>query len=450
MPTTFADVGVPADLVALLAQRGITLPFAIQSAALADALAGRDVSGKAPTGSGKTLAFGIPLAVRVGAAKARKPRALVLVPTRELAAQVANEVRPLAGVRGRTVAAFYGGTGYGPQRKALASGVEIIVACPGRLEDLLQNGDLSLAEVDIVVVDEADRMADMGFLPAVRRILDQVSPQRQTMLFSATLDGDINDLVRRYQRNPVRHELVEPEGASGDVEHLFWKVGRDQRIGLTASLVQREWPAIVFCRTRHGADRLARQLATAGVASAAIHGNRTQGQRERALAAFTSGAVQALVATDVAARGIHVDAVACVVHFDPPADEKDYVHRSGRTGRAGADGLVVSMVAPEVSGAVRSLQRALGKDQRLTEPDLDGRPIVAPPVVRPTPRPERRDLPASARNAKHRGRPQGPAASRDGQRRGVGQGRPQGSGGAPGGRRNGPSPAGGRRSARPR
>jgi superfamily II DNA/RNA helicase len=453
--TTFAEVGVPADLVSLLAQSGITAPFAIQTKTIPDALEGRDVCGKAPTGSGKTLAFGIPLVARVGKAKARKPRALVLVPTRELAAQVAKELKPMAGLRGRTVAAFYGGTGYGPQRSALNSGCEIVVGCPGRLEDLIQNGDLSLAEVDIVVVDEADRMADMGFLPAVRRLLDQVKPDRQTLLFSATLDGDIDDLVRRYQRKPARHEHEVPEGDSGDVTHLFWPVERADRVALTAQLVQREWPAIVFCRTRHGADRLAKQLGQAGVAAVAIHGDRSQGQRERALADFMSSKAQALVATDVAARGIHVDQVRCVVHYDPPGDEKDYVHRSGRTGRAGNDGLVVSLVHSDVVPAVRALQRALGLPLGVTAPDLGDRAVVpapprAPEATRPPYEPRR-----GGPKPKHRGRPQGQGQPRQGQgqgqsRQGQGQGQARQGQGAGSGRPQGASKGGGRRGGRSR
>jgi superfamily II DNA/RNA helicase len=247
-------------------------------------------------------------------------------------------------------------------------------------------------------VDEADRMADMGFLPAVKRLLDAVRPNRQTLLFSATLDGEINVLVKRYQKNPSRIELEDPEHEGGDVTHLFWKAERDQRVSLTAKLVNQQWPAIVFTRTKHGADRLARQLAAAGVSATAIHGNRSQGQRERALADFSKGRVQALVATDVAARGIHVDAVGCVVHFDPPADEKDYVHRSGRTGRAGNDGLVVSMVGSDVAHAVRKLQRSLGLPQQLSAPDLDGAP--APPV-RPAPRPTVHPEPSRPRGSAH-------------------------------------------------
>ncbi|MFN2606922.1 MAG: DEAD/DEAH box helicase [Acidimicrobiales bacterium] len=362
MPPTFADVGVPADLVGLLSRRGVTQPFPVQAATLPDALAGRDVCGCAPTGSGKTLAFGLALALRTGKAQPRRPRALVLVPTRELCAQVSLEVRPLAGARGRTVAAVYGGTGYEAQRRALRQAVDVLVATPGRLEDLVARGDARLDAVDVVVVDEADRMADMGFLPAVRRLLDATRPDRQTLLFSATLDGDVDVLVRRYQRDPRRHDVA-PEPTAVDVEHLFWDAERAQRVALTVELVEHHRRAIVFCRTRHGADRLTGQLSKAGVKAVVIHGSRTQGQRDRALAAFTDGRATTLVATDVAARGIHVDSVPCVVHFDPPGDHKDYVHRSGRTGRAGAGGTVVSLVGPEHRSAVRAIQRALGLPQ---------------------------------------------------------------------------------------
>jgi superfamily II DNA/RNA helicase len=366
---SFSDLGVPADLAERLARRGIAEPFPIQTATLPDGLAGRDLSGRAPTGSGKTLAFGIPLVTRVGKARSRRPRGLVLVPTRELAAQVRRELSWLCGARGRSVAAIYGGVGFGPQIDALRSGADIVVACPGRLADLVAKGEVRLDEVDLVVLDEADRMADMGFLPEVRRLLDQVSPQRQTLLFSATLDGDVDILVRRYQRNPVRHEVT-PDADAPQSRHVFWRAERGDRLSLTAGVVNAEWPALVFCRTKRGADRLAGQLAKAGVSSAALHGNRSQGQRTRALAEFSSGRIQALVATDIAARGIHVDDVACVVHFDPPADEKDYVHRSGRTGRAGASGTIVSLVGQEQSVAVRRLQARLGLPQRLDDADL--------------------------------------------------------------------------------
>jgi superfamily II DNA/RNA helicase len=366
---TFADLGVSADIVARLARRGITEPFPIQSATLADALAGRDLCGRAPTGSGKTLAFGIPLIARVGKARSRRPRGLVLVPTRELAAQVRKELHMLSSTRGRSVTAIYGGVGFGPQIEALRSGADVVVACPGRLADLVAKGEARLDEVDFVVIDEADRMADMGFLPEVRRLLDQVSAQRQTLLFSATLDGAVDVLVRRYQHDPVRHELASPTDEVLS-RHLFWRAERPERVALTVQVVGAEWPALVFCRTKRGADRLADQLARLGVKSAAMHGNRSQAQRERALAAFASGRVQALVATDIAARGIHVDGVACVVHFDPPADEKDYVHRSGRTGRAGMSGTIVSLVGREQVVDVDMLQARLGLPRRVEVPDV--------------------------------------------------------------------------------
>jgi superfamily II DNA/RNA helicase len=368
---TFADLGVPADLIALLERGDITSPFPIQAATLPDALAGRDVSGRAPTGSGKTLAFAIAtVEALAGAARSRqgRPRGLILVPTRELAAQVCGVVQPLAKARNLSVAPVYGGAGYGPQLRALRSGVDILVACPGRLEDLIDRRDVSLNDVKIAVIDEADRMADMGFLPAVRRILDQAASDRQVLLFSATLDGEVDVLVRHYQNSPVRHEVELAETSSGDVEHLFWKVDRNDRVSLAAKIVAAHESSIVFCRTRHGADRLSHQLGALGVESVALHGSRTQAQRDRALKAFHSGAARVLVATDVAARGIHVENVACVLHFDPPSDHKDYVHRSGRTGRAGADGTVISIVTPDQTGATRAIQRALGLPQTLERP----------------------------------------------------------------------------------
>ena len=358
MPS-FADLGVRSDVVTRLTARGILEPFPIQAATIADALAGRDVCGRAPTGSGKTIAFGIPLVTGVGGkASPRQPRGLVLVPTRELANQVAAELQELAGPRAR-IATVYGGVGYGDQLRSLRRGVDILVACPGRLKDLVQRNECRLDDVSFVVIDEADRMADMGFLPEVRKLLDCVRDDRQTLLFSATLDGDVNSLITRYQNNPVRHE-IESDVDAPQSRHVFWKTDRNERVALVAATVSKEWPAIVFCRTKHGADRLTEQLSKLGVSAAAIHGDKSQAQRERALNAFTRSKVQCLVATDVAARGIHVDAVACVVHFDPPADEKDYIHRSGRTGRAGAAGVVVSILAPDQVKLSLQMQRRLG------------------------------------------------------------------------------------------
>ena len=363
--TTFSDLGVSAGIITALANRGVSAPFPIQAATLADALAGRDVSGRAPTGSGKTLAFSIPLAMRAGKAVPHRPTALVLVPTRELATQVANELQPLAEAAGRTVATFYGGTNINRDQRCLRYGIDIAIACPGRLADLVKRRDINLRDVRTVVLDEADRMADMGFLPEVTRLLDQTSRDRQTLLFSATLDGDVDVLVRGYQRDPVRHELATPAQDNGDVRHFFWHAVSTERVQIARDIVRAVAPAIVFTRTKHAADRVAKQLNHRGVKAVAIHGNRSQGQRERALADFIDGRVEALVATDVAARGIHVDNVGVVVHFDPAGSDKDYVHRSGRTGRAGADGLVVTLVAPDKLGEVKGLQRSLSLQQHV-------------------------------------------------------------------------------------
>ncbi|MEA3018911.1 MAG: hypothetical protein QOI47_435 [Actinomycetota bacterium] len=388
MSSEFIALGAPAGIAERLAARGIIEPFPIQAATIPDAMKGRDVCGKAPTGSGKTIAFGIPLVARVGRAAPRRPRALVLVPTRELAAQVAAELSELAG-RGKqapSVQAIYGGAGFGPQIAALRRGVDIVVACPGRLADLIAQGHCQLGDVELVVLDEADRMADMGFLPEVRRLLDAVRPDRQTLLFSATLDGDVDVLIRSYQKDPARHALAVDEDAPKN-RHIFWKMDRAERVDVLAKVVNAEWPTIVFCRTKHGADRLTKQLGRSGVSAAAIHGDRSQAQRERALAAFGGGKVQALIATDVAARGIHVDDVAAVVHFDPAGSEKDYIHRSGRTGRAGAAGLVVSLVDKTMIDGATDLQRKLGFEPVLHFPDMgalsDERHSATPLTTKP-------------------------------------------------------------------
>jgi len=365
---SFADLGVPEALVANLTERGMTAAFEIQAATIPDALAGRDLCGRAPTGSGKTLAFGIPTLLNCEKARPGHPTALILSPTRELADQIRQELLPLAGPAGRSVTAVYGGVGYGPQTQAIRRGVDVLVACPGRLEDLLNSGSVSLAEVGVVVVDEADRMADMGFLPSVKRLLDRTRDDRQTLLYSATLDGDIAELTRRYQNDPVRAEVGEVEPDMTAMAHHFWAIDHEKRVDHTRDAVVAAGPTIVFTRTRHGADRLCRQLEKAGVRAAAIHGGRNQNQRTRALEAFTKGQVQALIATDVAARGIHVDGVACVVHFDPPEDDKTYLHRSGRTARAGAQGVVVSFVRPNNRKEVKILQRDLGLAQTVTDP----------------------------------------------------------------------------------
>jgi len=364
---SFADLGVPTNLVDRLRARGITDSFPIQEAAIPDALAGRDVVGKAATGSGKTLAFGLPMLARLGTARPRQPLGLILVPTRELASQVQKELAQLTNDRGRRIITIFGGTSYNTTRKALNAGVDLVVACPGRLEDLLEQRALDLSAVTTVVVDEADRMADMGFLPAVRRIVGATPSDRHVMLFSATMGPDVATLVNTFTHDAIIHDVVGDEAPS-DVDHYFWRVARDQRPQVTADIVEQYERAIVFTRTKHGADRLARQLGERGVSSVALHGDRTQAQRERALRAMKNGETRVLVATDVAARGIHIDLLPVVVHYDPPTQATDYLHRSGRTGRAGATGAVISLVSDDVAGHVKRMQRSLGIPTTLDDP----------------------------------------------------------------------------------
>jgi superfamily II DNA/RNA helicase len=403
---TFAALGVPDDLVAALRGQGVDKPFAVQAATLPDAIAGNDLCCRAPTGSGKTLAFGIPMVARVSKAAPHKPTGLVLVPTRELAIQVTRALVPMAKARRLWVLAVYGGAPQRIQVDALRRGASIVVATPGRLTDLLEQRLIDLSAVEVAVIDEADRMADMGFLPPVRKILDLVPPDRQTLLWSATLDGDVDSLVRSYQHDPVRHELA-PEPADLDrMTHEFVEVERVAKIGAAAKVLRAHGQGIVFCRTRHGADRVARQLGQAGVVSAVVHGNRSQAQRERALEAFRRGDVQALVATDVAARGIHVDDVAVVVHFDPAEDPKDYVHRSGRTARAGGMGAVVSLVVPEDRKKAVAIQRALSLPGASSDPEPRHRSSQHAgqhPGPRPGPRRDQRPGARSSHGPKGRG-----------------------------------------------
>lgn len=311
-----------------------------------------------------------------------RPRALVLVPTRELAEQVRAVVSSLLPDPTR-VTALYGGTGYTAQRRALRRGVDIVVACPGRLEDLIGTGDLSLGDVRTVVLDEADRMVDMGFVKPVCRLVDQTAAGRQLLLFSATIGTEVDAISRRFQSRPFRYTVAKDPADAGDVTHLFWRAPRADRIGITARLVEHHGQAFVFCRTKRAADRVARQLRAAGVEAAPIHGDRSQPQRDRALAGFASRRTRALVATDVVARGIHVDDVACVVHFDPATDRETYVHRSGRTGRAGGTGTVVSLVPDELHKEVRALQHALGLPRHVGVPFEEMPSEPAPPSRAP-------------------------------------------------------------------
>jgi superfamily II DNA/RNA helicase len=366
----FEELGVPTALTAVLARRGVTTPLPIQARAIPDALEGRDVLGRAETGSGKTLAFGLPLLVRTAAAVAggetaarqrrSLPRALVLVPTRELARQVHDELAPLAGALGLRLLAVYGGASMRTQIQALRRGVDVVVATPGRLTDLLEQGVCSLDAIALTVLDEADHMADMGFLPAVTWLLDRVPAGGQRLLFSATLDNGVDVLVRRYLADPVHHAVSPPTGGVARMDHRFIAVTALDKVAVATDLAARSGRVLLFVRTRHGAARLARQLGRAGVPAGALHGDMAQHARERALAAFAAGRAPALVATDVAARGIHVDGVDLVVHFDPPAEHKAYLHRSGRTARVGAAGSVVTLVLPEQAADVAKLLRRAG------------------------------------------------------------------------------------------
>ena len=350
----FAELGVSEPVVRALRAGGIDEPFPIQARVVPDALAGRDVLVQSPTGSGKTLAFAVPLVERVGRDDP-KPSALVLAPTRELASQIVAETEPLARARGIRVAAVYGGTGFRAQI-AGAARAQIVVATPGRLEDLIARGDIRLDRVRIVVLDEADRMLDMGFRPVVNRIVGQTRSKRQTLFFSATLGGEVGKLARDYTRDPVRHEYRPPSEDRGTVDHLFVAVGRDRRIDtLIEHLDGDRGRTLVFVRTKRGADRLVKRLKGRGLVAVAMHGDKTQGQRERALKSFHSGSSSTLIATDVAARGIDVDDITHVINFDAPADRDTYVHRIGRTARAGRSGIGITFVLDDQVADVRRI-----------------------------------------------------------------------------------------------
>lgn len=356
---SFASLGVSETVVAALASSGISSPFPIQAATLPDALAGRDVLGRGRTGSGKTLAFSIPLvsALADGHTMACRPRGLVLVPTRELASQVYAVLLPLARAVGLSVVTVFGGTPQSRQVAALRDRADIVVACPGRLADLIGQGHCHLGDVEVSVLDEADHMADLGFLPVVRRLLDDTPAEGQRMLFSATLDKDVNVLVRRFLSNPVQHSVDSAAAPPASMVHHLLTVTPADRVGVVAKLASGKGKSLIFTRTKRSAQRLARQLAAAGIPAAQLHGDLAQNARERNLASFTSGAARVLVATDIAARGIHVDGIGLVIHADPPAEHKAYLHRSGRTARAGAAGVVITLQAPAQAGDVRAVMR---------------------------------------------------------------------------------------------
>ncbi len=393
LPETFAALGVPDPLVAALAAAGVTVPFPIQAAVLPDALAGADILGRGRTGSGKTLGFSIPLVARLaeGYTCAGLPRGLVLVPTRELASQVQDVLTPLARAVGLTVSTIFGGTTQRTQVAALHDRVDIVVACPGRLADLIDQGHCHLGDVEISVVDEADHMADLGFLPVVRRLLDATPADGQRMLFSATLDNAVDVLVRRFLHNPAQHS-VDPASAPAALVHHLLTIAAEDRTAIVAALAGGNNRSLIFTRTKYGAHKLAKQLCAARVPATELHGDLTQSTREQNLASFSSGAVRVMVATDIAARGIHVDGIDLVIHADTPTEHKAYLHRSGRTARAGAGGVVVTLQTPAQARDVRALMSKAGVVP-LAATAAPGsavlEAIAGPPAVRvaPPPRP---------------------------------------------------------------
>ncbi len=401
---SFADLGVSRAVVGSLSGQGITHPFAIQSQVIGDVLAGRDVLAKSPTGSGKTLAFGIPLVDKT-ASDGPRPSALVLAPTRELATQIVDDLRAIAHSRALRVTAVYGGVGLVKQANDAARS-QVIVATPGRLEDLLARRAFTLDAIQMLVLDEADRMLDMGFRPAVDRIVSRCPATRQTLFFSATLDGEAGRIAREYTRDPAVHEHgPSARRAGADIEHRFVEIAHEHRVeGLVDQLHRERELTLVFVRTKRGADRLVKRLDAHGVKAVAMHGNKSQRQRERALASFESGVIDTLVATDVAARGIDVSGISHVINFDPPADSDTYVHRIGRTGRAGATGVGITLVAPSERGDVRQLAGKLGLDHGLG----GGKPLERR-TDRPT-GPRRADN--RPRRHNKRQRPSGRAAAR--------------------------------------
>ncbi|MEU4622391.1 DEAD/DEAH box helicase [Actinoplanes sp. NPDC023801] len=396
---TFADLGLPAEIIRVLSREGINTPFEIQSATVPDALAGRDVLGRGQTGSGKTLAFGLPVLTRVaqgGRARPHYPKALILVPTRELAMQVADALMPVGRAVGVFLKTAVGGVPYDRQMDALRRGVEVIVATPGRLADLIERGACKLDDVEVTVLDEADQMADMGFLPEVTDLLAKTPENAQRLLFSATLDGDVDALVKRFMHDPVTHSTAPAEASVSTMEHHMLLIPPPDKFPITSWIANRDGKTIVFARTQMGVDRLVEQLAAVGVRAGALHGGKTQRVRTRTLAEFKEGRTNVLVATDVAARGIHVDGISLVMHVDPPKDPKDYLHRAGRTARAGESGAVVTLVLPKQRRTTQAMLSKAGVfpaearirlgDEKLAEitgaREPSGIPVVEEPEAR--------------------------------------------------------------------
>ncbi|WP_406125312.1 DEAD/DEAH box helicase [Streptomyces canus] len=433
----FADLDMPARLLATLAQEGVTVPFPIQAATLPNSLAGRDVLGRGRTGSGKTLAFGLATLARTAGRRAepRQPLALVLVPTRELAQQVTDALTPYARSLSLRLATVVGGMSIGRQASALRGGAEMVVATPGRLKDLIDRGDCRLDEVAITVLDEADQMADMGFMPQVTALLDQVRPGGQRMLFSATLDRNVDRLVRSYLHDPVVHSVDPSAGAVTTMEHHVLHVHDTDKHRTTTEIAARDGRVIMFLDTKHAVDRLTKHLLSSGVRAAALHGGKSQPQRTRTLTQFKTGHVNVLVATNVAARGIHVDNLDLVVNVDPPTDHKDYLHRGGRTARAGESGSVVTLVTPNQRRDMSRLMASAGITPQIAqvrsgEAELSritgAQAPSGVPVVITAPQPERPRGTSSSSSSRGRrgrrsqsgqGRPAGEAARRGGPRR---------------------------------
>ncbi|HSB88275.1 MAG TPA: DEAD/DEAH box helicase [Ilumatobacteraceae bacterium] len=414
----FAALGVPASIVAALDRQSITEPFPIQSRTLPDSLAGRDILARGVTGSGKTLAFAIPTVMALAASgrtKPGRPRALILVPTRELAAQVAAVLTPLAAALRLSCATVFGGVAQSRQVAALRSGVDILIACPGRLEDLIAQRACSLADVQVTVLDEADHMVDLGFLPAVRRLLDATPDGGQRMLFSATLDNSIDAVVRRYLHDPRVCAITPAPSEATEVVHHLLAVTTVDKGAVVREVARHATRAVLFTRTKRGAQKLAGQLRLAGIEARELHGNLSQPARQRNLGAFADGSATVLVATDIAARGIHVDNIDLVLHVDPPMEHKAYVHRSGRTARAGATGVVATLMTPDQASDVHRLTRAAGITATMTKvtaahPLLASLSVSTAPAGEPRPAPPHRPSNTRSNRPRRRGREQRPAA----------------------------------------
>ncbi len=386
MTAQFSELGIQGNIIRALKKQGIFEPFEVQKEAIPVGMSGKDICCRAPTGSGKTLAFSLPLISRCKKAIPHLPTALILTPTRELAEQIYSVIIPIAKAVNLDVLSVYGGTSYTKQFRALERGIDILVACPGRLIDLLEQNALSLENTDIVVIDEADRMADMGFMDPVCDILDGCARKRQTILFSATLDDDVAVLIKKYQYKPSKIEVGPKEISMDSMKHYFWLTKNSSKSKITSEIIKKFGRSIVFCRTRAGVDRISEELEKLGIRVSDLHGGLTQGQRNNSMKSFVNGENLALIATDVAARGIDIDGVKVVIHYDPPGDSKAYKHRSGRTARAGATGVVISLVQKPQKRTLTNIQRKVGIKVSFTPPNFDDLPDSNYHYHRPPPR----------------------------------------------------------------